>query len=79
MSMFPDTKLTNLNYVWQVAYEQADLMQRPSGRGLEYRDSAYESRRHSQFSGMSMDNFRLLSVLGRGHFGKVKMCIWMLK
>jgi len=50
-------------------------MQRPSGRGLEYRDSAYESRRHSQFSGMSMDNFRLLSVLGRGHFGKVKMCI----
>ncbi|XP_046679636.1 serine/threonine-protein kinase N isoform X1 [Homalodisca vitripennis] len=40
-------------------------------RTLEYRDSAYESRRHSQFSGMSMDNFRLLSVLGRGHFGKV--------
>nr|CAD7262362.1 unnamed protein product [Timema shepardi] len=41
------------------------------GRRLEYRDSAYESRRHSQFTGMSMDNFRLLSVLGRGHFGKV--------
>nr|CAD7405659.1 unnamed protein product [Timema poppensis] len=40
------------------------------GRRLEYRDSAYESRRHSQFTGMSMDNFRLLSVLGRGHFGK---------
>nr|CAD7429592.1 unnamed protein product [Timema monikensis] len=40
------------------------------GRRLEHRDSAYESRRHSQFTGMSMDNFRLLSVLGRGHFGK---------
>ncbi|XP_054290402.1 serine/threonine-protein kinase N-like [Macrosteles quadrilineatus] len=44
---------------------------RPPARALEYRDSAYESRRHSQFSGMTMDNFRLLSVLGRGHFGKV--------
>lgn len=53
-----------------MAYDQPDAVRRPSGR-LEYRDSAYESRRHSQFSGMSMDNFRLLSVLGRGHFGKV--------
>ncbi|XP_070494492.1 serine/threonine-protein kinase N isoform X4 [Chironomus tepperi] len=40
-------------------------------RGLQYRDSAYESRRHSQSMGMSLDSFRLLSVLGRGHFGKV--------
>ncbi|XP_063240696.1 serine/threonine-protein kinase N isoform X15 [Bacillus rossius redtenbacheri] len=40
-------------------------------RRLEHRDSAYESRRQSQFTGMSLDNFRLLSVLGRGHFGKV--------
>ncbi|XP_075228681.1 serine/threonine-protein kinase N isoform X2 [Lycorma delicatula] len=45
--------------------------QRGVVRTLEYRDSAYESRRQSQFTGMSMDNFRLLSVLGRGHFGKV--------
>ncbi|XP_015430028.1 PREDICTED: serine/threonine-protein kinase N isoform X2 [Dufourea novaeangliae] len=37
----------------------------------QYRDSAYESRRHSQLTGMNIDNFRLLSVLGRGHFGKV--------
>lgn len=59
-------------YAWQVVYDQPDALRRPSGR-LEYRDSAYESRRHSQFSGMSMDNFRLLSVLGRGHFGKVSM------
>ncbi|XP_046391146.1 uncharacterized protein LOC124159397 isoform X2 [Ischnura elegans] len=41
------------------------------GRNLDYRDSAYESRRHSQYSGMSMENFRFISVLGRGHFGKV--------
>ncbi|XP_039286849.1 serine/threonine-protein kinase N isoform X2 [Nilaparvata lugens] len=40
-------------------------------RSLEYRDSAYISRPQSQFAGMSMENFRLLSVLGRGHFGKV--------
>ncbi|XP_073974382.1 serine/threonine-protein kinase N isoform X1 [Rhodnius prolixus] len=40
-------------------------------RNLDYRDSAYESRRHSQFTGISIENFRLLSVLGRGHFGKV--------
>lgn len=41
------------------------------GRPSQYRDSAYESRRHSQLTGMTLDNFRLLSVLGRGHFGKV--------
>lgn len=43
-------------------------------RPVEYsRDSnAYEpTRRPSQFSGLSLDNFTLLSVLGRGHFGKV--------
>lgn len=43
----------------------------PPPRGLQYRDSAYESRRHSQSLGMNLDSFRLLSVLGRGHFGKV--------
>uniref|UniRef100_A0A8D8UZD6 protein kinase C n=1 Tax=Cacopsylla melanoneura TaxID=428564 RepID=A0A8D8UZD6_9HEMI len=43
----------------------------PAPRPQEYRDSAYESRRHSHFSGLSLDNFNLLSVLGRGHFGKV--------
>jgi serine/threonine-protein kinase N2 len=45
--------------------------QQNAGRGLQYRDSAYESRRQSQSMGMSMESFRLLSVLGRGHFGKV--------
>ncbi|XP_011258549.1 serine/threonine-protein kinase N isoform X3 [Camponotus floridanus] len=40
-------------------------------RPHQYRDSAYESRRHSQINGMTLENFRLLSVLGRGHFGKV--------
>ncbi|KAM7342222.1 serine/threonine-protein kinase N isoform 7-T12 [Cochliomyia hominivorax] len=48
-------------------------------RGLQYRDSAYESRRQSQSHLvspliLSMDNFRMLSVLGRGHFGKVILC-----
>ncbi|XP_017958843.1 serine/threonine-protein kinase N isoform X8 [Drosophila navojoa] len=45
-------------------------------RGLQYRESAgYEALRATQpppNPGMlSIDNFRLLSVLGRGHFGKV--------
>ncbi|XP_033222916.1 serine/threonine-protein kinase N isoform X2 [Belonocnema kinseyi] len=40
-------------------------------RPIQYRDSAYESRRQSQLTGMTLENFRLLSVLGRGHFGKV--------
>ncbi|XP_059483391.1 serine/threonine-protein kinase N isoform X3 [Neocloeon triangulifer] len=51
--------------------EPPQVVRRPVARGLEYRDSAYESRRHSQFTGMSLDHFRLISVLGRGHFGKV--------
>ncbi|XP_058793229.1 serine/threonine-protein kinase N isoform X2 [Phymastichus coffea] len=51
----------------EVSYEVAS----PS-RPLHYRDSAYESRRQSQLqTGMGLENFRLLSVLGRGHFGKV--------
>ncbi|KAL0280061.1 UNVERIFIED_CONTAM: hypothetical protein PYX00_001469 [Menopon gallinae] len=53
----------------------SEPVRRPLPRNLDYRehnrDSAYESRRHSQFTGMSLENFRLLSVLGRGHFGKV--------
>ncbi|XP_037073894.1 serine/threonine-protein kinase N2-like [Pollicipes pollicipes] len=36
-----------------------------------YRDSAYESHRVSQLTGMALDNFRMIAVLGRGHFGKV--------
>ncbi|XP_034255126.1 serine/threonine-protein kinase N isoform X3 [Thrips palmi] len=55
----------------EIVYDEPEVARRPAARGLEYRDSAYESRRHSQFTGMSLENFRLLSVLGRGHFGKV--------
>lgn len=45
-------------------------------RGLQYKDSINEARRHAAqpeptVSGVSIDAFRLLSVLGRGHFGKV--------
>uniref|UniRef100_A0A0A9WH43 protein kinase C n=1 Tax=Lygus hesperus TaxID=30085 RepID=A0A0A9WH43_LYGHE len=51
--------------------DEPEFVERPLPRNLEYRDSAYESKRQSQFAGITMDNFRLLSVLGRGHFGKV--------
>lgn len=49
----------------------AEIIRRPVASRLEYRDSAYGSKRASQVTGMSIENFRLLSVLGRGHFGKV--------
>lgn len=63
------------NYEPQIQHQQnrqQPPQQRPNNqRGLQYRDSAYESRRQSQTIGMGLDSFRLLSVLGRGHFGKV--------
>ena len=43
----------------------------PLSRFDRDRDSAYETHRNSQYSSMGMDQFRLISVLGRGHFGKV--------
>ncbi|XP_018915504.1 serine/threonine-protein kinase N isoform X2 [Bemisia tabaci] len=53
--------------------ESPPLFERPlTARVLEYRDSAYESPRHSMLMpSMNLENFKLLSVLGRGHFGKV--------
>jgi Protein kinase domain len=59
----------NLNNRQQRQQQQ----QQNAPRGLQYRDSAYESRRHSHEPqmGMGLESFRLLSVLGRGHFGKV--------
>ncbi|CAG9854098.1 unnamed protein product [Phyllotreta striolata] len=53
------------------SYDAANVIRRPPARELNYRDSAYESKRHSQTTGLTVDNFRLISVLGRGHFGKV--------
>ncbi|XP_072396435.1 serine/threonine-protein kinase N isoform X4 [Diabrotica undecimpunctata] len=53
------------------AYDVANIIRRPPARELSYRDSAYESKRHSQSGGLNIENFRLISVLGRGHFGKV--------
>lgn len=57
----------------QAQMQQQELQnnRRQVSRCLQYRDSAYESRRQSQSVVMSLDSFRLLSVLGRGHFGKV--------
>ncbi|KAK4316981.1 hypothetical protein Pmani_011882 [Petrolisthes manimaculis] len=44
----------------------------PLSRFDRDRDSAYDTFRGSQqYSSMGMDQFRLISVLGRGHFGKV--------
>lgn len=43
----------------------------PISRFDRDRDSAYETHRNSQYGSMGLDQFRLISVLGRGHFGKV--------
>lgn len=48
-------------------------------RNLQYKDNAVETQQQLQQrqqatvqqSGFTVDQFRLLSVLGRGHFGKV--------
>lgn len=43
-------------------------------RNLQYKDNAFETQRQQtvpQLVGFTIDSFRLLSVLGRGHFGKV--------
>ncbi|XP_029048515.1 serine/threonine-protein kinase N isoform X3 [Osmia bicornis bicornis] len=54
-----------------VEFPEDEVVYEMPSKPSQYRDSAYESRRHSQLTGMTIDNFRLLSVLGRGHFGKV--------
>lgn len=48
-------------------------------RNLQYKDNSFEIQQQQQrqqlptvqITGFSIDQFRLLSVLGRGHFGKV--------
>ncbi|KAK9298929.1 hypothetical protein QLX08_007906 [Tetragonisca angustula] len=54
-----------------VEFPEDEVVYEMPNKPTQYRDSAYESRRHSQLTGMTIENFRLLSVLGRGHFGKV--------
>ncbi|XP_076386056.1 serine/threonine-protein kinase N isoform X1 [Megachile rotundata] len=54
-----------------VEFPEDEVVYEMPSKPSQYRDSAYESRRHSQLTGMTIENFRLLSVLGRGHFGKV--------
>ncbi|XP_012268173.1 serine/threonine-protein kinase N isoform X3 [Athalia rosae] len=54
-----------------VEFPEDEVVYELPGRPLPYRESTYESKRLSQLTGMTLDNFRLLSVLGRGHFGKV--------
>lgn len=47
---------------------------RQVARGLQYKDNvAYEQQRgqSTAVTGLTVDSFQLLSVLGRGHFGKV--------
>ncbi|XP_065162435.1 serine/threonine-protein kinase N isoform X2 [Atheta coriaria] len=51
--------------------DEAVEPRRPIARELS-RTTSYESRRLSMPKiGMTMENFKLISVLGRGHFGKV--------
>ncbi|XP_076649457.1 serine/threonine-protein kinase N isoform X1 [Halictus rubicundus] len=54
-----------------VEFPEDEVVYEMPSKPSQCRDSAYESRRHSQLTGMTIENFRLLSVLGRGHFGKV--------
>ncbi|KPU76366.1 uncharacterized protein Dana_GF13089, isoform I [Drosophila ananassae] len=55
--------------------QQQQQQRRNVARGLQYRESggieAGRAGKAPNAGMLSMDNFRLLSVLGRGHFGKV--------
>ncbi|XP_037044891.1 serine/threonine-protein kinase N isoform X4 [Bradysia coprophila] len=53
----------------QAAAAAASRRQQVS-RGLQFKENSIEVRKPSS-AGLSVDSFRLLSVLGRGHFGKV--------
>lgn len=54
----------------QAAVAAANRRQQVS-RGLQYKDNSTEVRKPTSSAGLNVDSFRLLSVLGRGHFGKV--------
>uniref|UniRef100_A0A6P4EBY5 protein kinase C n=1 Tax=Drosophila rhopaloa TaxID=1041015 RepID=A0A6P4EBY5_DRORH len=69
-SVYSPSSSTNSNS------NQQQQQRRNVARGLQYRESggleAGRAGKQPPNAGMlSMDNFRLLSVLGRGHFGKV--------
>ncbi|XP_069157911.1 serine/threonine-protein kinase N isoform X13 [Procambarus clarkii] len=51
--------------------EEVRTRKLPLSRFDRDRDSAYDTYRNSQYGSMGMEQFRLISVLGRGHFGKV--------
>lgn len=53
----------------QAAAAAASRRQQVS-RGLQFKENSLEVRKPTS-AGLSVDSFRLLSVLGRGHFGKV--------
>ncbi|XP_016928782.2 serine/threonine-protein kinase N isoform X13 [Drosophila suzukii] len=72
-SVYSPSSSTNSNSNQQ---QQQQQQRRNVARGLQYRESggieAGRAGKQPPNAGMlSMDNFRLLSVLGRGHFGKV--------
>nr|XP_016928778.1 serine/threonine-protein kinase N isoform X8 [Drosophila suzukii] len=72
-SVYSPSSSTNSNSNQQ---QQQQQHRRNVARGLQYRESggieAGRAGKQPPNAGMlSMDNFRLLSVLGRGHFGKV--------
>ncbi|KAL5288835.1 PKN2 family protein [Megaselia abdita] len=76
---FPTPAVRSMQYqpIYQNQFElnsTSDLSKKNVARNLQYRESLEQSARQSanlQSSRLQMDNFRLLSVLGRGHFGKV--------
>lgn len=54
-----------------VEVEEVRPRKLPLSRFDRDRDSAYDTFRSPQYGVMGMEQFRLISVLGRGHFGKV--------
>ncbi|XP_017066080.1 serine/threonine-protein kinase N isoform X9 [Drosophila eugracilis] len=70
-SVYSPSSSTNSN-----SNQQQQQQRRNVARGLQYResgglDTGRAGKQPPNAGMLSMDNFRLLSVLGRGHFGKV--------
>ncbi|KAG4077410.1 hypothetical protein HA402_002837 [Bradysia odoriphaga] len=68
----PSVPRSQSNHQLEIAQAAAAAASRRQqvSRGLQFKENSIEVRKPSS-AGLSVESFRLLSVLGRGHFGKV--------
>lgn len=67
----PQFNLLQAPFASNAALDLQNQRRQQVARGLNYKEKQLESSMFPATPGFSIDSFRLLSVLGRGHFGKV--------